>query len=97
MKINLKNGHVMVKEIVRKKDEEVTASGIILPEEMLEEEQVSQGKVIRTQSEEYPIGSTVLFHKTLPVDVNMKIDDDKELTTYFFINERDVICSITEQ
>lgn len=97
MKINLKNGHVMVKEIVRKEEEKVTASGLFIPEVTLEEEQVSQGKVIRSNSDEYPVGSTLLFHKTLPVDVNLKIDDDKELTTYFFINEKDIICSLTEE
>lgn len=97
MKINLKNGHIMVKEIVRKEEEKTTASGIFIPEETLEEEQVSQGKVVRTNSDEYPLGSTVLFHKTLPVDINLKIDEDKELSIYFFINERDIICSITEE
>lgn len=97
MKINLKNNHVMVKEIIRKEDEKLTASGIFIPEETLEDEQVSQGRVVRSDMEDYPIGSTVLFHKTLPVDVNLKIDDDKELTTYFFIRDKDIICSITEE
>lgn len=96
MKINLKNNHIMVKEITRKKEEVVTSTGIFIPEETLEEEQVSQGKVVRSDSDEFPIGVTVLFHKTLPVDINMKIDDDVDLQIYFFIHTKDIICSITE-
>lgn len=96
MQINLKNNNLMVKELIRKEDEKITAGGIFLPEETLEEEQVSQGLVVRTNSDEYPVGCTILFHKTLPVDVNMKIDDDTDLKTYYFINLKDVICSITE-
>ena len=97
MKINLKNNHIMVKEIIRKDEERITAYGIFIPEENLEDEQVSQGRVVRSDILEYPVSSVVLFHKTLPIDVNLKIDDDKELTTYFFIRDKDIICSITEE
>lgn len=96
MKINLKNDNVMVKEVVRKEEEKVTAGGIFIPEETLEEEQVSQGLVVRSNTDEFPVGCTILFHKTLPIDVNMKIDDDVALNLYYFIHTKDIICSITE-
>ena len=85
----------MVKEIKRKREEE-TSHGIYIPEETLDDEQVSQGTVVRSNSEEYEDGCTVLFHKVMPVDVNMKFDGDDKLETYFFIKENDVICKITE-
>jgi len=96
MKINLKNGHIMVKEIIREEKESETSSGIILPGQQLEDEQASTAKVVRSDTDEFPEGCTVLFHKVLPIDVNMRLDGDKDLQLYFFINTRDIICSITE-
>ena len=91
------NGHIMVKEIKRKKDEETTESGLFIPEEVLDDEQVSQGFVVRSSVSGYEQGDVVLFHKMMPVDVNMKLDNDKGLETYFFIKESDVICRIVNK
>ena len=93
--ILLKNGNIMVRELKRKEEDEVSSGGLYIPEQSLDDEQVSQGTVVRSDSKEYSIGDVLLFHKVMPVDVNMKIDDDKGLEKYFFIQERDVICKIT--
>ena len=88
------NGNIMVKEIIRTDDTSST-SGFIIPKETLDDEQVSQGKVVRSNSDNIPTGATVLFHRVMPVDVHMKLDDDTKLETYFFIMEKDIICKIT--
>lgn len=94
-KLEMLNSNIMVREIAREKDEE-SLGGLIIPKETLEDEQVAQGVVVRTNSDAIAIGDTLLFHKVMPVDVNMKIDDDKKLETYFFILEKDIICKITQ-
>ena len=95
-KISLMNGNIMVKAIERE-DEEENKSVLIIPKETLEDEQVAQGVVIRSDSENVKVGDTLLFHKVMPVDVNMKIDKDEKLETYFFILEKDIICKIEKQ
>jgi len=95
-KFTMLNGNIMVKEVVRTEEEEKSSSGIFIPKEILEDEQVSQGKVVKTDSENIAIGDLVLFHKVMPVDVRIKIDKDEELQSYFFILEKDIICKITE-
>ena len=94
--ITLKNGNIMVKELKRKEDELSNDLGLYIPEQTLEDEQVAQGTVVRSNLEEYKIGDVLLFHKVMPVDVNMKLDKDKGLEKYFFIKESDVICMITQ-
>jgi len=94
--ITMCNDNIMVKEIIMKDEEKISASGIYIPEEILEDSQVAQGHVVRSNSDNYNIGDIVLFHKVMPVDVDMKIDEDKALTRYFFIQSQDVICKITE-
>mgnify|MGYP001570036673 FL=1 len=92
--IILKNGNIMVKELKRTKEEEINPAGLYIPENTLEDEQVSQGTVVRSNNSEYNTGDVLLFHKVMPVDVNMKIDDDKGLQQYFFIKDSDIICRI---
>ena len=95
--IELKNGHLMVREIERQKDATIGSSGLIIPNEVLEDEQVSQGEIIESKEEEYKIGDAVLFHKVIPVDVSMKYGDDDRLRTYWFVKTEDIICKIIEK
>ena len=90
--IALKNNHLMVREIERKEEQRTGVAGLIIPEEILEEEQVSVGEIIESSSEEYTVGDSVMFHKVIPVDIKMKYGGDKELRTYWFVKEADVIC-----
>lgn len=87
------NKNIMVKEIVRENDNE-SFEGLIIPKESMEDEQVSQGIVVRTNSENIAIGDVLMFHRVMPVDINMRLEDDKEMSTYFFIKESDIICKI---
>ena len=96
MKIELKNSHIMVLAIQRKEDEKQLNSGFIIPDEILEDEQVSQGTVIESCVDGYIKGDVVFFHKVTPVDVKMRLDKDSELKDYFFIKESDVICKIID-
>jgi co-chaperonin GroES (HSP10) len=89
------NDHIMVKEIKREEADAATSLGLFIPKETLEDEQVSQGKVIRSNSANVAVGDTLLFHRVMPVDVNMKLEGDDKLETYFFIKEKDIICKIT--
>lgn len=91
MKIELFNNNILVKAIQR--GNEVSAVGVYIPVEDLEEEQVSQGIVIQDVGE-FKKDDILLFHKTMPVDVNMKLDGDSELQNYFFIKVEDIICRI---
>lgn len=96
MIINLRNGNILVKVQERKSESQLTQSGIYIPEEVLEEEQVSQGIIIQSQTDGYDKGDGILFHKVIPVDVNLKLDGDVKLEQYFFISEKDVICTTKE-
>lgn len=86
----------MVKEIKRKKEEDIGQSGLYIPEETLEDEQVSQGRIVVSNTSGYDKGEVLLFHKVMPVDVNMKLEGDEGLERYFFIKESDIICSIKD-
>lgn len=92
--IELKNSNIMVKELVRKEEEKESKSGLYIPEEALEDEQVAQGIVVRSEIGLFAKGDVLMFHKVCPVDVNLKIDGDEELNRYFFIKAEDVICKI---
>ena len=92
--ITLYNGNIMVKEHILTQEEKSSASGLYIPDEVLEDEQVAQGEVVNSNSENFAIGDLLLFHKVMPVDVNMKLDGDKGLSKYFFIKEQDIICKI---
>ena len=92
--VELKNGYIMIKAIERKENESVTSSGLILPESMMEDDQVSQGHVIRTSVEEYKEGDVLFFHKTLPIDALIRFGDDTATTEYLFIKGEDVICKV---
>lgn len=96
-KIKLDNNHIMVKEVVRGEQEEINANGFFIPKKSLDDEQVAVGIVVESDSDKYTKGIEVLFHKVLPVDFNMKLEADKELTTYYFIKESDVICRFIEE
>ena len=91
--IELYNGNILVKTVKRDEKDSVGESGVYLPVEDLEDEQVSQGIVMQT-TQTFSKGDKLLFHKTMPVDVNMKLEGDTELQNYFFINIKDVICRI---
>lgn len=84
----------MVKELKRKSDANVSDSGIIIPEETMEDDEVAQGTIISSSEEEYKAGDVILFHKTLPVDALLKMEGDDRPTEYFFVNSRDVVCKI---
>lgn len=92
--VELKNGYIMVKAIERKENETVTSSGLILPESMVEDDQVSQGTVIRSSVDEYKEGNILFFHKTLPIDALIQFGDDTAVTEYLFIKGDDVICKV---
>ncbi len=92
--VELKNGYIMMRELKRTENEKQTAAGLFIPEEVLEDEQVSQGTVVRSNSDEYKIGEILFFHRVMPVDVTMKLDNDDKLEQYFFITDKDVICKI---
>ena len=92
--ILLKNGYIMMKAIERKENENTTASGFILPESMMEDDQVSQGVVIRSCVDEYKEGEVLFFHKTLPIDALIKFGNDVATTEYLFIKGEDVICKV---
>lgn len=96
MKIELFNDNIMVKELKRTEGETVSESGLYVPEQNLEDEQVSQGTVINSNSPTVNIGDVLMFHKVMPVDVNIKLDGDAVLENYFFIKEGDIICRITK-
>lgn len=97
MKVELYNGNIMVEAIQRKRQETTNSVGIIIPDEVLEDEQVAQGIVIESSSEQFKKGDILFFHKVLPVDVNMKLSADEELKNYFFIKDIDVICKIIDE
>ena len=92
--VELKNGYIMIKAIERKENESVTSSGLILPETMMEDDQVSQGVVIRSCVDEYKEGEVLFFHKTLPIDALIKFGDDTATSEYLFIKAEDVICKV---
>ena len=91
--IELFNGNILVKELKRDSKELVGKTGVYIPPEDIEDEQVSQGIVVQDVSE-FSKGDLLLFHKTLPVDVNLKLEGDEELQNYFFIQLKDIICRI---
>jgi co-chaperonin GroES (HSP10) len=99
MNITLKNNYLMVKELVRDEKEQENSSGFIIPKETLDEEQVSQGIVVsyqKSDEDEYSKGDIVLFHRVMPVDINIKLDGDTELQSYFFVKASDIICKLTK-
>lgn len=64
-----KNNYIMVEQIAEKKD--VMHSGIILPDVVMEDEQLAQAVVVITPDEsEYKVGDIVLCHKIAPDDLN---------------------------
>lgn len=103
MQIELFNSNILVKALKREEKDSVGVTGVYIPTEDLEDEQVSQGSVVKECSFIHPtnhtnvilsVGDKILFHKTLPVDVNMKLEGDTELQNYFFIQFKDIICRI---
>ena len=84
----------MIKDLPRKEEESIDSAGLHIPKQSLDDEQVAQGVIVRVDIVGYEKGDVVLFHKVMPVDVNLKIDDDIEFQKYYFIKEQDVICKI---
>lgn len=97
MKIELHNGYIMVEEIKRTATEQTLNSGFIIPEQQLEDEQTSQGRVVESCVDEYKIGDVLFFHKMLPIDVSLRLSSDSELKPYFFLQQEDVICKIIDE
>jgi len=98
MDIKLHNGNIMVKVEDITEDEKTTASGIIIPEEKMEEDQVAKGTVIEVCEEladRYKKGDGIFFHKFNPTDVHMKYDSD-ELEEFWFVKNTDVICTFNK-
>jgi len=94
MKIIPQNGYILVKELKRKEDEKATDTGIILPEESLEDDEVAQGTVVVSGDDKFTEGQILLFHKTLPVDALLKMDGDEKPTEYFFVKGDVVVCVV---
>lgn len=90
----LYNDNIMVKELPRSEEDEINAAGLYIPKQALDDEQVAQGVIARVSIAGYSKGDVVLFHKVMPVDFNVKLEGDTELTRYFFIKESDIICKI---
>lgn len=97
MKIELKNNNIMVRELIVKEDQTTSKGGIIIPEEILEEDQVAQGTVVNSSIEGYNNGDILLFHKVMPVNARMKLDGSDKLEEFFFIKEQDVICRLSNE
>ncbi len=89
--IELYNNNILIKEVER--EDTFSDNGIYIPKENLDDEQVSKGIVV-IDVDILKKGDIVMFHKALPVDVNMKLEGDKEVQTYFFINKKDLICKL---
>ena len=96
MTIELKNGNIMVRELVVTDEEKTLDFGIILPKEIIEEDQVAQGTVVQAAVAGYSSGDIVLFHKTLPVNARLKIEGSDKFEEFFFVKEEDVICKTTK-
>ena len=93
MQIQLHNSNILIKALKREEKDSIGATGVYIPIEDLEDEQVSQGVVVQ-DAEGFVKGDIVLFHKTLPIDINLILEGDTELTNYFFISFKDIICQI---
>lgn len=94
MKLIPKNNQLLVKSMERKEEGTITDTGLIIPEQTLEDDQVAQGKVIESAHPDYVTGDVVLFHKVIPVDVHLKVD--KEIEEFWFVPANDIICIIKE-
>jgi len=64
-----KNGYIFVEAV----EAEKIKSGIILTSTASEDEQLSQGSVVFTNSEEFKVGDLVLFNKLIPDDIELEI------------------------
>lgn len=91
MKLAPKNGNLIVKEPDR---EMVTKSGIFLPEvaNARDDEQVAQGEILASDNADYKKGDWVLFHKVLPVDAVVEMNDKK--IKVWFLKTKDVLAKI---
>lgn len=89
----LLNNYILVKEIASK--DEQLSSGLILPEQEQQEDQVAQGKVIDIADinsvADIKKDSIILFHKMIPVDAQLKMENG-DIERVWFIKEEDVIC-----
>lgn len=97
MKYELKNSTIMVRELVQAEDEKIVAGGLILPKEIIEEDQVASGTVVQSSTEDYKAGDVLLFHKVLPVNARLKLDGSDKFEEFFFVHERDVICRMINE
>ncbi len=79
----------MVKEL--SVDDQSLKSGLILPESEQQEDQVAQGVVKESAVEEYKKGDVLLFHKMIPVDAQLKMENG-DIERVWFIRETDIIC-----
>lgn len=92
MQIELSNDYIMVRSMERKNAERKTASGLIISESTIEDEQVASGEVVQSDNDKYKPGDVLFFHKVLPIDVSMKYGE--ELETFWFISPKDVIFKL---
>ena len=88
MKFIPKNNYLLVEALTE--EEKVTSSGIIIPTTVGRDEQLAQGKVVVSCSDEYKPDDIVLFNKLTPDDINIKVKDNKE-KTYWSINISDIM------
>ena len=79
MTLTPKNGYLFVEALPVGQDK--TVSGIIIPKNTsATDEQLAQGTVRFTSSEEYPIGTEILFNNLTPDNIHFEIDGkDTEL------------------
>ena len=87
--MQLLNNYILVKEIASK--DEQLKSGLILPESETQEDQVAQGRVLQSTSEQVNKDDIILFHKMIPVDAQLKMENG-DIERVWFIKQEDIIC-----
>lgn len=89
--MQLLNNYIAVKEL--EVGDASLNSGLILPETEQEEDQVAQGIVRESANDNFKKGDVVLFHKMIPVDAQLKLENG-DIERFWFIKESDVICKL---
>jgi len=92
MKLIPKNNQVIFSSEVQGEDKEKTASGIFIPKQMKEADQIAQGVVIESGSDEYKKGDVILYPKVIPND--FQLDLGQGVKTFWIINASDISCVI---
>ena len=86
-----KNNLLVIKEPPR---ELQTKMGIVLPDiaNARDDEQVAQGEVLFSDVEEYKPGMMIMFHKVLPIDAEIEMNNEQ--FRIWFLKREDVLAII---